>query len=187
MSVTDERSDALVAALVELEHHVSRLGFDQPPRLFALADAHEVVAREPHLVEQLSLQVDQLPPHALLAIEQDEFQPGPDLAADLARITWGEDVAGCAVTMVNTFLPSGAEQDMPDDPDAAADWVSQHPDRQEMRIAVGVLRGDISHGVARMASHPEELLGARDLVPGLAAVLAHTLEPDTEPQEEATP
>ena len=40
---------------------------------------------------------------------------------------------------------------------------------------VGVDRLGNRHGVARLASRPEDLLGAEDLVPGLAAALAHTL------------
>ena len=39
----------------------------------------------------------------------------------------------------------------------------------------GVDRAGNRHGVARLASRPDELLGAQDLVPGLAAALAHTL------------
>ena len=39
---------------------------------------------------------------------------------------------------------------------------------------VGVDRFGNRHGVARLASRPEELL-VQDLVPGLAAALAHTL------------
>ena len=59
--------------------------------------------------------------------------------------------------------------------DAAAQIVASHPERQEIRVVVGVDRSGNRHGVARLASRPEELLGAEDLVPGLAAALAHTL------------
>ena len=40
---------------------------------------------------------------------------------------------------------------------------------------VGVDRAGNRHGVGRLASAPEELLGAPELVPGLVSALAHTL------------
>ena len=47
-------SDALVAALLEVERHVGRLGWDQPARLFALVPTAELLAAEPSLAEHLS-------------------------------------------------------------------------------------------------------------------------------------
>ena len=82
---------------------------------------------------------------------------------------------GCALATVRTFLPAAYEADLPDDPEAAAAAVAAHPQRQEIRVVVGVDRAGNRHGVARLASRPEEVLGAPDLVPGLAAALAHTL------------
>ncbi len=82
---------------------------------------------------------------------------------------------GCAVSTVRTFLPAGAEADIPDDAGAAAAYVAAHPDRQEIRVVVGADRRGTTHGVARLVSRPDELLGATDLVPGLGAALAHTL------------
>jgi hypothetical protein len=76
---------------------------------------------------------------------------------------------------VRTFLPASAEVDLPDDPAAAAELVAAHPQRQEIRVVVGVDRSAQRHGVARVRSQPDELLGGEDLVPGLAAALAHTL------------
>ena len=64
---------------------------------------------------------------------------------------------------------------MPDDPRRRRRYVARHPERQEIRVVVGVDRAGQRHGVARLASQPGELLGAADLVPGLAAALAHTL------------
>jgi len=54
--------------------------------------------------------------------------------------------------------------------------VAAHPERQEIRVVVGADRAGNRHGVARLVSNPGELLGAEDLVPGLAAALAHTLD-----------
>lgn len=179
-------SDALVASLLELERHVGQDGWDRPPRLFALVPTDAVIAAEPQLAEQLGLRgtADGGHPDALTAIEQDHFKPSADLLSDLAQIIWPEAVHGCALTMESTFLPTDAEADIPDDPDAAAEYVAAHPARQEMRVVVGADRGEHRHGVARLRSRPDDLLGAQDLVPGLAEALAHTLtepDPDDDP------
>jgi hypothetical protein len=64
---------------------------------------------------------------------------------------------------------------LPADREAAAEAVAAHPQRQEIRVGVGADRAGNRHGVARLAAQPDKLLGAADLVPGLAAALAHTL------------
>jgi hypothetical protein len=181
-------SDALVAALMELERHVGSEGWDQPPRLFALVHTDEVIAAEPQLAADLGLRGTAAGGHpdALTAIEQDHFRPSSDLMDDLAEIVWPDAVYGCALSLESTFLPADAEADIPDDPDEAAEFVANHERRQEMRVLVGVDRGDHRHGIARMRSHPDELLGAPDLVPGLTDALAHTLtepaaDPDADP------
>ena len=173
----DDRSEALVAALVELEHHVAEAGWDAPPRLFALVETDELAATEPDLARSLGLRTsaDGGAPGALTAIEQDAFVPGDDLVGELAGIAWPDEVFGTAVTAVRTFLPSTAEVDLPDDPAEAAAVVAAHPAAQEIRVVVGVDRSGTQHGVARLRSRPEELLAGTDLVPGLATALAHTL------------
>jgi hypothetical protein len=81
--------DALVAALVELDRHVGRDGWDGPPRLFALVLSDVLAAAEPQLSAELAaaagVQGGRRPccapgttatgaaPGALTAIEQDEF------------------------------------------------------------------------------------------------------------------
>ena len=77
--------------------------------------------------------------------------------------------------MERTFLPARFEEGIPEDPVAAAEFVAQHPDRQEVRVLVGVDRVGHQHGVARLVSQPDELLGAENLVPGLTRALAGTL------------
>jgi hypothetical protein len=112
---------------------------------------------------------------ALTAIEQDEFASSGDLTRDLAHLEWPETVYGCALATVRLFLPADTDVELPADPDAAAAAVAQHPQRQEIRVVVGADRAGNQHCVARIATQPHELLGAPDLVPGLAAALAHTL------------
>lgn len=174
-------SDALAAALIELERHVGEGGWDQAPRLFALVNTDSVIAAEPQLAAQLGLRgsAEGGHPDALTAVEQDHFRPGEDLLEDLAAIFWPETVHGCALSLESTFLPPGAEADIPDDPDLAAQYVSTHEDRLELRVVIGVDRDGHTHGVARMRSEPDELLGSPDLVPGLTDALIRTLaDPD---------
>lgn len=170
-------SDALIAALLELERHVRADGWDQSPRLFALVRTDEVIAAEPQLADQLGLRstADGGHPDALTAIEQDHFRPSEDLMADLEEMLWPSTVHGCALSLESTFLPTEAEAELPDDPEEAAAYVANHPDQQEMRVLVGVDRGGHHHGLARLRSQPEELLGGPELVPGLTEALAHTL------------
>lgn len=165
--------DALVAALVELEHHVGQAGWDQPPRLFALVRTEVLIASEPALARELGLRVTAT--DALTAVEQDDFATGGDVWADLGRIEFAETVFGCAISLERTFLPTAFEADLPDDSAAAAEVVSRHPQRQEIRVVVAADRSGQRHGVARLVSQPDELLGSDELVPGLAEALAHTL------------
>lgn len=172
-----DAADALVAALLELERHVGRDGWDTPPRLFALVLTDALAAAEPALSRDLGLRPTGAGglPGALTAIEQDEFESSGDLTEDLAGLVWPDTVFGCALATVRTFLPAAYEADLPTEPVAAAAVVAAHPQRQEIRVVVGVDRAGHRHGVGRLASRPDELLGAPDLVPGLASALAHTL------------
>jgi hypothetical protein len=172
-----DRREALLAALVELEHHVGEAGWDAPARLFALVETDALVAAEPGLAEALNLRTsaDGGAPGALTAIEQDTFVPTDDLLGDLGGIEWPDEVFGSAVATVRTFLPSSVEVELPEDPAEAAALVAAHPAAQEIRVVVAVDRSGAQHGVARLRTQPEELLAGTDLVPGLATALAHTL------------
>ena len=114
-------TDALVAALIEVERHVGRYGWDQPARLFALVRTAELIAAEPSLADQLTGA-----PDGYSSIEQEDFTPGDDLAETLAGIAWPDAVAGCVLALERAFLPSDAEGELPADPDAAALAVANH-------------------------------------------------------------
>ncbi len=163
-------SDVLVAALVEVERYVGRSGWDQPARLFALVPTAELIAAEPGLAEQLTGATD-----GYSSIEQEDFRPGEDLAETLAGIAWPLTVAGCVLALERSFLPADAEVDLPEDRDAAALVVAAHPRRLDLRVVVGVTRDGASHGLARVRGADGDLLGGAELVPALAAALAHTL------------
>lgn len=164
---------ALVASLMELERHVAHAGWDQPPRLFALVPTDDLAAVEPGLVTP----DPDRPADHLSAVEQEEFDPEPDLLASLGRIMWPDGVVGCAVSLVRSFLPSDAEDEVPDDPAAAEAYVRDHPRRQDVLAVVGVLRDGRGHGVARLADHPDDLLAAPDLFPGVERALVDTFAP----------
>ena len=168
-------TDQLFAVCADIERHVGASGWDSPARLFALVPTAELLAAEPSLASSMD-SADALPDGHLTAVEQDEFHAGGDLVADLERIAWPPGVDGCALSVERVFVPPSAEEHIPDDPDAAAAFVNSHPERHDVRVVVGVLRGGASHGVARLKSRPDELLGGTDLVPGLARALARTLE-----------
>lgn len=166
--------DALAAALMEIERHVAHGGWDQPARLFALVPTAELIAAEPSLAAQLE-RPDGLPEDALSSIEQEGFNAGTDVLDALAGIAWPEAVFGCAVVLERLFVPPHVEEQIPEDEAEAETFVAHHPERQDVRVVVGVTRAGGQFGVARLKTRPEELLAAEDLVPGLAQVLSRTL------------
>lgn len=172
MSDMTAATESLIAALADVERYVTGAGWDQPARLFALVNTAELIAAEPRLADQLTANAAD----ALSAIEQEQFHDGEDLVWVLDGISWPEQVTGCALAVERTFLPAALEGDIPDDPDEAATFVANHPDRQDVRVVVGALRDGTTHGLARVVSAPDELLGADDLVPGLSAALLRTLD-----------
>lgn len=174
----DQHDIALVAALVELERHVGADGWDRPTRVFALVHTEDLLAAEPGLGDRLNPQGAPIRPATLTAIEQEDFfdeRSEDDLIAALDGIVWPDSVFGCAMSTERTFLPADAEAELPSDPAEAAQFVAEHADRQDVRVVVGVDRAGNRHGVGRLASRPDDLMGGADLVPGLSAALAHTL------------
>ncbi len=167
--------DALTAALMEIERHVGHGGWDQPARLFALVPTAELLAAEPSLAEQLD-RPGGVPEGSLSSIEQEGFNAaGTDVIEALGGIGWPEGVFGCAVALERLFVPPHVEEQIPHDESEAETFVAQHPERQDVRVVVGVTRAGEHFGVARLRTRPEELLAAQDLVPGLAEVLSRTL------------
>jgi hypothetical protein len=166
-------SDALAAAVMEVERHVGVAGWDQSARLFALVPTEELVAAAPEISAQPGTGH---PEGHLSSIEQEDFHGGRDLTEALAHIAWPATVAGCVLSLERAFLPAQYESDLPDDPALAGDVVANHPHRQELRLVTGVLRDGTRHAVGRLRTDPLELLGGADLAPGLAAALLATLE-----------
>ena len=172
MSESFSPEHALISALVEIEHHVGRAGWDQPARLFALVRTDALIRQEPSLSAHLKQGSDD----SLSSIEQEDFVAGEDLLATLTGLQWPATVSGCAIALERTFLPAAYESELPENPDEQAEFVAHHPHREDVRVVVGALRDGGRHGVARLVSNPNELLGGTDLVPGLAEAVARTLQ-----------
>jgi hypothetical protein len=172
-------ANPLTRAVLEIDEYVSGLGWDQPARLFALVDTARLRVQEPGLAAQLGLQAEQ-ESAGLTPIEQDEVPTGKPLDEFLGTIAWPDAVVGCALSVERLMLPPSAEAQVPKDLDEAAltKWVAGHPERQEVRMTVAVLRDGARESALRLREKdsPTEVLTGSDLVPGLAQALAATFE-----------
>ncbi|MGK5731516.1 PPA1309 family protein [Streptomyces sp. URMC 124] len=169
----------LTRAVLEIDQYASGLGWDQPARLFALVDTAKLRAQEPGLADQLGL-AESAQAGSLTPIEQDEVPAGTALDKFLGTIAWPDAVTGCALTVERLMLPPSAEGTVPNgmNEKQLAKWVAAHPDRQEVRMTVAVLRDGARETAVRLREKdsPTEVLTGPDLVPGLAEALAATFE-----------
>lgn len=162
-------------AVVEVEAYASESGWDQPARLFALVRTDELAIAEPELAAELGVGGH---PELFTPVEQELDEPAGSLEHLLDRISWPEAVEGTLAVVERVVLPPEAEDQVPSDPEAATAFAARHQDREDVRIAVGVLRSGESHCVVRMRAHDTEddLLHGSDVVPGLVQALRETLE-----------
>lgn len=173
-----ERS--LAEAVHEIERHVAGAGWDGPVRVFALVGTAGALAAEPSLAGRLPPAVVVLAaddPHHLTSVEQEDLPGAADLEDLLAGLSWPPTVDGAAVVVERVVLPPAAEEAMPDDADEALAYLMAHPDRQDVRLAVGVLRtGEAWCAVrTRAADTDDAVAGGTDIVPGLVQAVAATL------------
>ncbi|MFE6696891.1 PPA1309 family protein [Streptomyces sp. NPDC057718] len=170
----------LTVAVLEIDAYASNLGWDQPARLFALVDTDRLRTQEPGLAAQLGLEDPNSSVAALTPIEQDELPPGTALDDFLGTIAWPDAVVGCAMTVERLMLPPSAEASVPEglSDKKLTEWVAKHPDRQEVRMTVAVLRDGARESAVRLREKdsPTEVLTGAGLVPGLAEALAATFE-----------
>lgn len=164
---------ALQDVVTELERHAAEVGWDQPAALFALVSTADLVAREPGLADILTDATDLTP------VQQDEID-ADHLEAFLQQIAWPPEVAGVAAVVERLVLPPEAEQDVPEDPEEAATYAAEHPDRQEVRIVAAATRAGEAWCTLRFRAYDEDdkVLAAADLVPPLVGLLRATLDPD---------
>ncbi|CAM5719543.1 putative protein OS=Streptomyces fumanus OX=67302 GN=GCM10018772_49940 PE=4 SV=1 [Streptomyces fumanus] len=177
MSNTPMAASPLTRAVLEIDEYVSGLGWDQPARLFALVDTARLQAEQPALADRLGL-ADEGESAGLTPIEQDEVPTDRPLDEFLGTIAWPDAVAGCALSVERLMLPPSAEAQVPQGLGEAelARWVADHPERQEVRMTVAVLRDGARDSALRLREKdsPTEVLTGSDLVPGLAEALAAT-------------
>lgn len=148
---------ALEQTARDLDIHVSVDGWDQPTRLFAIADTRSLLEREPSLAAQLSTAPDASP---WTTIEQDGLPVHSDLDELLGGLGWPESVAGAAVSAERIMVPA------------------QNDGREhELRVTMAVLRDGSRCTVLRLREHdsPETVIVGSDLVTGLGDLLLHTL------------
>ena len=178
----------LTEVVVEIERHAQQEGWDSPPRLYALVETADLLRREPHLAASLGLgqaglgQGDpdegdltgsDLP--GLTPIEQEELPEYASLEELLGGIAWPPEVLGAGLVVERLMLPEDVEAGMPAEESEALAWLAGHPQRQDVRIAAGVLRDGARECVLRLRSRDDSVLTGPDLVPGLTAALAATL------------
>lgn len=160
---------------LDIERQVAGAGWDQPPALFALVETADLLRREPQLAADLGLTDDV--PGRLTPVDQGELPEHRTLDELLGAIVWPVEVLGTALAVERLMVPPAVEHDMPQNESAALQWLAEHPERQEVRIVVAVLRDGSRASALRLRAHDHEqsVLTGADLVPGLAEALSATL------------
>ena len=115
-------------------------------------------------------------PEHLTSVQQEGLPDADTLEELLGHLAWPDVVDGAAVVVERMVVPPEAESGMPADPEAALDYLMHHPDREDVRMAAGVLRTGESWCVLRTRSHDSDdaVAGAPDAVPGLVEALRAT-------------
>ncbi|HEX5016333.1 MAG TPA: PPA1309 family protein [Actinomycetes bacterium] len=147
----------------ELDRHVSSMGWDQPTRLFALADTEELLAREPSLASQL-LDADRN--RRWTTVEQDGLPQHDELDELLRGIAWPDAVAGAAIVTERVMIPPG-------NPASGS--------RHDVRITMGVLRDGARCTALRLRAYDSDdsVIVGEELVSGLGELLLFTLSDAT--------
>lgn len=174
-----DRTPSLARCVAETERHVAAAGWDAPVRVFALVDAARALAEDPSLAGLWPISPD---PHHLVAVEQEGLPHAETLEELLAQLGWPEAVDGVAIVLERIVVPPGAEEGLDgaaaQDEQLAAAQLAAHPQAQDVRMAVGVLRTGESWCCLRARSHDHDdsVAGSAGAVPGLVQALAATLE-----------
>ncbi len=174
MSSSPQAASPLVSCAVDTERHVAAAGWDQSPRLFAIARNADLLEREPALAGQLA----GTDPDGLSTIEQEGMAPTSSIESMLGRLAWPPEVDGAALAIERIVVPPDAEKDLPEDPQQATDALAAHPKRQDVRLLVAVLRDGSSICLLRQRAHDrdDQVAVGDDIAPGLVEALRATLQ-----------
>jgi hypothetical protein len=139
-----------------------RRGVGPTPALFALVETADPcrgqLAAELGLTDEVPGQPD--------AVDQGAAR-APGLDELLGAIVWPVEVLGTALAVERLMVPPAVEHEMPQDESEALRWLAEHPERQEVRIVVAVLRDGSRASALRMRhDHEQSVLTGADLVPG---------------------
>lgn len=183
MGGMNSRERAVRDAVIDIERFAAQSGWDGPVRIFALIRAAEALARNPELARELPPDVvadAESNPETIFSVEQEGLPQADTLEALLAQLAWPEEVDGAAIVVERIVVPPEAETTLPADPHAAIEALSKHPDREDVRMVVGVMRAGESWCAMRTRSNddPDAVIESPDAVPGLVAALSATFEGD---------
>ena len=168
--------------MTETEAHVAAFGWDQPVRVFALVRTDEALAADPDIAELLdaaTVEESRTDPELLMVVEQEGLPAAADLEHLLAQLAWPESVHGTAISVERLVLPPAAQEEAEAITDAAERlaFLQARPDREDIRMVVGVLRSGESWCALRSRTHDDDasIYQGEQLVPGLTEALASTL------------
>lgn len=164
----------LAECAIDTERHVASAGWDQAPRLFAIARNADLLKREPGLAGQLK----GADPSAYSTIEQEGLPQTSNIESLLRQLAWPPEVDGVALAIERIVVPPEAEQGLPDNPTEATDVLAAHPDRADVRLLVAVLRDGESICLLRQRAHDtdDKVAVGTDIAPGLVHALRVTLD-----------
>lgn len=167
--------------MAETEIHVAAFGWDQPVRVFALARTAEALRTDPDLAEFLdasAVEEARTDPELLTVVEQEGLPAAADLEHLLAQLAWPESVHGAAISVERLVLPPAAQEEADAITDATERlaFLQARPDREDIRMVVGVLRSGESWCALRSRAHDDDasVYQGEQLVPGLVEALATT-------------
>ena len=177
------QTTALRTVIEEIEAGAAALGWDRPPALYALVPTAQLLETSDipqDIREDLQGAWDGTKEH-LSAILQDAV-PDSELEEILPKLAWPKTVFGSALTVERIIVPPSVEDDAPDDPEEALEFISNHPARTDVRLTIGVTReGDSWCTVrARTFDDPDRVGKGENLVPALVEALRMGFNPDVE-------
>ena len=176
-SADPARTKALADAVTQIERHAAEGGWDAPVSVYSLVRTADLLNANPQLADEVDDGATE-DPHHLTSIAQEGLPEAEELEEMLAQLAWPETVDGAALVVERIVLPPQAEEQMPADERAAVEYSQHHPDRDDVRIAVGVLRSGESWCALRSKSHDsaDAVSGGPTAVPSLVQALAATFE-----------